>query len=122
MVAIQSAEILIKEIVGHERNSNRMSVEFMKTLKRHIQKSGKYPPLIVRILEGGSYQVLDGHHRLRVLYELGHEVVRCEVWDVDDDEALLLLATLNRLSGSDDPKLRAELIGEIGRVLIWKRY
>ena len=31
-----------------------------------------------------------------------------------EEAGLMLLATLNRLSGRDDPKLRAELIDAIG--------
>ena len=36
------------------------------------------------------------------LRRLGRASARCEVWAVDDDEAMLLLATLNRLQGRDD--------------------
>lgn len=69
--------------------------------------------MIVRPHEG-SHQILDGHHRAQVLVELGHETVRCEVWDVDEQEALILLGTLNRLSGEDDVRRRARLIQELG--------
>ena len=59
------------------------------------------------------YQILNGHHRARVLRELGHTRARCDVWDVDDDEARMLLATLNRLEGRDDPKARARLVAHL---------
>jgi ParB-like chromosome segregation protein Spo0J len=62
---------------------------------------------------GEKYQVLDGHHRVGVLRELGHTEARCDVWDVDDREAKLLLATLNRLEGQDQPIRRAQLIHEL---------
>jgi hypothetical protein len=35
------------------------------------------------------------------------------VWDVDDREAKLLLATLNRLEGQDQPLRRAQLLHEL---------
>jgi hypothetical protein len=35
------------------------------------------------------------------------------VWEVDDDEARLLLATLNRLEGRDDPSARARLVAHL---------
>jgi hypothetical protein len=35
------------------------------------------------------------------------------VWEVDDADALLLLATLNRLEGSDDPRKRAALLAKL---------
>jgi len=59
------------------------------------------------------YQILNGHHRARVLRELGYRRARCDVWDVDDEEARLLVATLNRLEGRDDPKARARLVAAL---------
>jgi len=61
------------------------------------------------------YQILNGHYRARVLRQLGHTRARCDVWEVDDDEARLLLATLNRLEGRDDPSARAHLVAHLAR-------
>jgi hypothetical protein len=47
------------------------------------------------------------------LRELGHVDALCDIWEVDDREANLLLATLNRLEGQDVPIRRAELIHEL---------
>jgi len=112
-----SCDIDIDRIEPHPQNANVMSPEAMKTLARHIARTKRYEPLVVRP-HGGTdddprYQVLNGHHRLEVLRHLGHERVRCEVWDVDDGEALLLLATLNRLEGRDDPSRRAALLARL---------
>ena len=60
-----------------------------------------------------EHQILDGHHRVKALCELGKTSARCLVWDVDDREALVLLATLNRLEGRDAPRKRAHLLGEL---------
>jgi ParB-like chromosome segregation protein Spo0J len=54
--------------------------------------------------------MLDGHHRAEALRQLGRAEARCLIWDVDDQQALTLLATLNRLEGQDDPHQRAALI------------
>jgi len=48
-----------------------------------------------------------------VLDELGYTEARCDVWNVDDREAKILLATLNRLEGGDLPIRRAQLIHEL---------
>jgi hypothetical protein len=60
-----------------------------------------------------QYQILNGHHRAQVLRELGHTHARCDVWEVDDQEARVLLATLNRLEGRDDPSARASLVANL---------
>ncbi len=99
----------------HPLNSNVMSEDLREKLKAHIHRTGRYPFIVVRPHpeEPGSYQVLDGHHRVDILRDLGHTEARCDVWQVDDREAKLLLATLNRLQGQDIPIRRAQLIHEL---------
>ena len=108
-------EIGLGDLRAHAMNSNRMGEKRFEKLVRHIGESGRYPPLIVRPMPGerGAWQVLDGHHRWRALERLGVERARCVVWEVGDEEALVLLATLNRLEGGDDPMKRAALVREI---------
>lgn len=99
---------------AHPANSNVMPEALLAKLTAHIGDTGRYPPVIVRPLnephEPGHYQILDGHHRVEAIKRLGHEAAHCVVWEANDDEALLLLATLNRLQGQDDPRKRAALI------------
>lgn len=126
-------EIEVGRLVGHPRNSNVMGRDALGKLMRHIKRSGRYPPLIVRQMVnwrsgevvsrkgtveegGGVYQVLDGHQRLEVLRRLKRKTAECVVWEgVDDEAALVLLATLNRLRGTEDPRKRGHLIEEIRR-------
>ena len=105
----------LDDLVAHPLNSNIMSPELQEKLRVNIQRTGRYPFLVVRPHphEVGKYQVLDGHHRVAILRELGHREARVDVWEVDDREAKLLLATLNRLQGQDQPLRRAELIHEL---------
>ena len=105
----------IDALVPHPLNANVLPEDLRGKLAAHIRSSGRYPHLIVRPhpVEVGKYQVLDGHHRLRVLRDLGHTEARCDVWDVNDREAKLLLATLNRLEGQDLPIRRAQLLHEL---------
>ncbi|MFH1892555.1 MAG: ParB N-terminal domain-containing protein [Candidatus Zixiibacteriota bacterium] len=103
------------DLVAHPLNANIMTDDLREKLKVHIKRTGRYPYLIVRPQpdQPGKYQVLDGHHRIAVLQELGHVEALCDVWDVDDREANLLLATLNRLEGQDAPIRRAQLLHEL---------
>lgn len=108
-------QIPLDDLVPHPLNSNVMPPEYREKLVAHIRRTGRYPYLVVRPhpTEAGKYQVLDGHHRVGVLRELGHTDARCDVWDVDDREAKLLLGTLNRLEGQDLPLRRAQLLHEL---------
>lgn len=104
--------IRLNDLLAHPLNSNVLADDLRGKLKAHIRRTGRYPFLVVRPHpdDPGKYQVLDGHHRLAILKELGHSHARCDVWQVDDREAKLLLATLNRLEGQDLPIRRAELV------------
>lgn len=105
----------------HPANSNVMPEELLSKLIDHIDDTNRYPPIIVRPIptdqdnasSSPHYQILDGHHRVIALKRLGHQSAQCVVWQADDREALLLLATLNRLQGQDDPQKRAGLIAAL---------
>lgn len=107
--------IPLDQLIAHPLNANVMSEELREKLRAHIKRSGRYPFLVVRPhpKEPDRFEILDGHHRVGILRELGHTDARCDVWDVSDREAKLLLATLNRLEGQDQPVLRAQLIHEL---------
>jgi len=107
--------IALDALTAHPLNSNVMPDDLREKLRAHIKRTGRYPFLVVRPhpTDEGKYQVLDGHHRVAILRDLGHTEARCDVWDVDDREAKLLLATLNRLEGQDQPIRRAQLIHEL---------
>ncbi|OGN89808.1 MAG: hypothetical protein A2Z74_01310 [Chloroflexi bacterium RBG_13_46_9] len=104
--------IPIELLVEHPENSNFMNAERARKLRRHIERTSRYEPLIVRphSSEDGEFQVINGHNRLRVLRALKHKTVNCIVWNIDDNQARLYLATLNRLSGEDVPERRAMLL------------
>jgi len=105
----------LADLVPHPLNANVMSEELRAKLRAHIKRTGRYPFIVVRPHpdEDGKFQVLDGHHRIAILRELGQKEARCDVWDVNDRESKLLLATLNRLEGQDLPIRRAALIHEL---------
>ncbi|MCH7848196.1 MAG: ParB N-terminal domain-containing protein [Planctomycetes bacterium] len=96
----------------HPDNANRMGEDVLAKLVAHIRDNGKYPPLIIRPhpQHAGRYQILDGHHRAKALHQLGRTEACCEIWDVDEAQTDLLLLTLNRLCGEDDPYRRGALL------------
>lgn len=104
--------IPLNKLDVHNLNPNEISETCYQKLKENIGRTGRYPALIVRP-KGDRYEILDGHKRALVLKELGYIEAKCEVWNVNDREAKLLLATLNRLRGVDDTKKRARLIAEL---------
>lgn len=111
--------IPLARLHAHPQNPNRMDEAFLDKLAAHIRREDNYPPLIVRPhpQHPGDYELLDGHQRAAVLGRIGSTDARCYVWPCDDATALMLLATLNRLEGQDDPRLRAALLRDLSAVL-----
>lgn len=117
--------IALEKLVAHPDNPNRMSKGKFAKLLRNIERTGRYEPLVVRPCpqkscksceacleqsrrdrnpnDGGRpcFQIINGHHRWRVLKELGYKTAEAVVWDVNDQDTDIMLATLNRLGGSD---------------------
>jgi ParB-like chromosome segregation protein Spo0J len=104
-----SRTIPLDDLRDHPDNSNMMNAVLFEKLVVRLRDTGRYPPIIVRPVDD-AFQILDGHHRVKALRQLGHAEARCDVWPIDESEALLLLATLNRLEGHDDPRKRAALL------------
>lgn len=101
--------IALDKLVAHPDNPNRMSKAKFAKLLRNIERTGRYEPLVVRPCpqKPDCFQVINGYHRWRALRELDYKTAEALVWDVNDQDTDILLATLNRLGGSDvlDKKL-----------------
>jgi ParB-like chromosome segregation protein Spo0J len=96
-------QVALDRLVPHPDNPNRMSRSNFRKLLGHLERTGRYEPLVVRPCPGrrGFFQIINGQHRCEALRRLGHRKADVVVWDIDDDQTDLLLATLNRLGGRD---------------------
>lgn len=102
----------LKKLDPHPLNSNEHNDISYHKLLENINRTGRYPALIVR-KKGDRYEIIDGYWRSTALKELGYTEAKCEIWDIDDKESNLLLATLNRLRGTDDTGKRAVLLKQL---------
>ena len=118
----QIEQIEISKLIAHPDNPNSMDSECFDKLVEHIKRSGNYEPVIVRVHpdRNGDYQIINGHHRTKALGQLGHTNANCIVWDVDDDQGRVLLATLNRLNGTDSIVKRSKLVERLSRKIDMK--
>jgi ParB-like chromosome segregation protein Spo0J len=131
-IANRVTSIPIDRLVAHPGSPNRMSKRNFARLVRNIERTGLYEPLVVRPCptkschscessspeaqgqaKHGCFEIINGHHRLRALKQLGFEAVDAVIWDVDDAETDILLSTLNRLGGSDVLEKKLALLDRI---------
>lgn len=111
------ASIEVARLYAHPANPNKLGESKFRKLVRQIERTGQYEPITVRRhpLKRGAYQILNGHHRVRALKQLGRTRADCVVFHADDAQALVYLATLNRLSGRDNVMMKARLIETLCR-------
>lgn len=107
--------IALDQLHDDPRNANICDQQTLGKLKLHIERSGFCPSLLVRPHPqlNGEYMIVDGHHRKQVVESLGWAEIECQVKEMTDREAGLLLLTLNRLRGTDIPQKRAELMDSL---------
>jgi len=87
----------------------------LRKIRRSIERFGVVEDLVARPHpeQPGSFELLSGNHRVRILRELGHESAPVVVVYLDDAQARLLAQTLNRTRGRDDPQAYGELLEQI---------
>ena len=69
--------------------------EDMENLIESIKERGVITPATVRKMPGGRYEMISGHRRKRACEKLGMETLRCEVVDMNKEEAAILMVESN---------------------------
>ena len=69
--------------------------EDMLQLMESIKERGVITPATVRPKDDGRYELISGHRRKRACEKAGFETLRCEVVELDRDEATILMVESN---------------------------
>ena len=69
--------------------------EDMQNLIESIKERGVITPAMVRKKEDGRYELISGHRRKRACELAGMDTLRCEVVDMDRDEATIMMVESN---------------------------
>jgi len=92
-------------VLFREDNPNRMDPEKLEALTEIISRLGFLQPILVRELDDGQFEIVDGHHRTRAAIANGMTLVDAKVIEVGDDaheHADLLQISMNNLRGRLD--------------------
>ena len=109
--------IPLDKLDAHPDNPNEQSKVNFGKLVRNIERTGLYEPLVVRPHPNktGHFQIINGHHRCHALTKLGYKSADCIMWEIDDEQTDILLATLNRLGGSDNLGKKLKLLKRLNK-------
>ncbi len=106
-------ELPLAQLTEAPWNANQMDEAMLARLRTSIERYGLVQNLVVRKLMDGSYELLSGNQRLRILTEKRFTHAPCVVVKLDDAQSRLLAQALNRIQGTDDLGLRAEAVREM---------
>lgn len=96
---------------NYKTDDDRLQAKLVANMKRN----GQVENLIVREMDGGVYEVINGNHRLKAMLELGYEnVVCCNLGKISDAKAKRIAVETNETKfGTDSIKL-AQTIRDMG--------
>lgn len=73
----------------------RHNVEKMQELADSIEERGVIVPILVRPLENGMYEIVAGHNRVEASTFAGKDDIPCDIREMDDDTATIMMVDSN---------------------------
>lgn len=101
------------ELSPNPWNPNSVGVENMQKLKASIEKTGIFKPVLVRLLDDGSLQIIGGEHRARAAQELGMDVPVLSLGVMSDLEAKKITLIDNDGYGENDANTLSKILREL---------
>lgn len=106
--------IKVKNLRKAPWNYKGNDAELAQKLKENIRQNGQIENLIIRELEKGTFEVVNGNHRYDALVELGFEdAMCCNLGKISNTKAMKLAIVTNETKFPVDAMKLAELVKEI---------
>lgn len=116
MIDIGNQEIKMldaEELTPNSWNPNSVGVENMEKLKTSVQNNGFFKPVLYRLLENGTREIIGGEHRILAAGELGLKVPTISLGTISDAMAKKLTLMDNDSYGENDTSLIAKVLKDI---------
>jgi len=108
---LEVKEIPISDIIIPEKRARAtFTDEQFEELKASIRTHGFTIPILVRKLDNGKYELIDGEHRIMAARELGYTKVPAVVTEGDEKKVTLLNVLANTARGTQNPMDVAEAL------------
>lgn len=107
-------EMDIAKLVKANWNYKVENADLSRKLVSNMKRNGQIENLLVRPLETGFYEVVNGNHRLDAMEELGiKKVMVFDLGNITDAQARRIAVETNETKFLADTALLADVIGEI---------
>ena len=109
-------QLKVSELVKADWNYKSDSEEMLQKLKANIKRNGIIQNLLVRELDTGAFQVINGNHRYDVLLDLGIEDVWvCNLGKISEEKAKRIAIETNETNFDTDVLRLADLLRSLGK-------
>lgn len=71
------------------------NAEKMQELANSVSERGIITPIIVRPLDNDKYEIVSGHNRVEAAKLAGLDIIPCDIRDLDDDAATIIMVDAN---------------------------
>lgn len=99
---VSTKNVLLCNIKFDEKNPNILSNEKNNALHHTVEKYGFAVDPWLNDLGDGTYLVIDGEHRIKLLLEKGVKSVQCKIFKVKYVDVQMLRQIANKLRGEHD--------------------
>lgn len=98
-------------------NYKKDDAELAAKLKANIRRNGQLENIVVREIEPGTFEIVNGNHRYDVMKALRYETVTCaNLGEIDLDSAKRIAVELNETRfESDSQRLSELMVGLVGK-------
>lgn len=104
----------ISQLVKADWNYKENNDELKEKLKENIKRNGQVENIIVRLLDTGFYEVVNGNHRYEAMKELEFEnIIVCDITPCNINQAKRLAIETNETKFNTDNIKLAEIFKEI---------
>lgn len=111
---LRFVEIPIEKLVKANWNYKNDDVELKEKLKANIKRNGQIENLIVRELETGFFEIVNGNHRYDALFELKTKSVMCyNLGSISLQQAQRIAIETNETRFTSDTDKLSALLNEI---------
>ena len=86
------------KLVDHPLRLAYYNQTHLADLTHSIEVSGLLEPILVKPLEDGHYQILNGHYRVRAVRRLRHKTILGHIYPCDQQKAMVIFCTANLLT------------------------
>jgi len=73
----------------------KLNINKMQELANSISERGIITPIIVRPIDNDKYEIISGHNRVEAAKLAGLDIIPCDIEELDDDTATIMMVDAN---------------------------